>query len=133
MKIRAFKKIIRPKGWIIFLFISLWVSTLNAQTYYFDDFSVTEGLAQSTVFTIIQDQNDILWLGTRAGVSQFDGMTFDNKTVEDGLAPGGIRAICEDSQGNIWLGHEMGGITRFNGEVFEVSPESKKIFESSYD
>jgi ligand-binding sensor domain-containing protein/serine phosphatase RsbU (regulator of sigma subunit) len=100
------------------------------QTYYFDNYSVSEGLAQSKVFDIIQDRNDYIWLGTEGGVSRFDGLNFQNFTSEDGLAINGVRTIFEDSLGYIWLGHTGGGITRFDGHDFEVYAEAGMIIKS---
>lgn len=40
----------------------LVAGVISAQIYYFDNYSVSEGLAQSKVFTIIQDRNDYIWL-----------------------------------------------------------------------
>ncbi len=99
-----------------FLFIS---TTLLSQTYYFDNYSVKDGLAQSKVFTILQDRNDHIWLGTEGGVSRFDGVDFENFTSEDGLALNGVRTLCEDSRGILWMGHTGGGVTRFDGRNFE--------------
>ncbi len=90
-----------------------------SQTYFFDNYSVRQGLAQSKVYAIIQDKNDYIWLGTEGGVSRFDGTSFENFTTEDGLAVNGVQTIFRDPYDNIWMGHIGGGITRFNGETFE--------------
>jgi len=124
------KKIIRPSRRIIFFYLLFVTGILHAQNYFFDQFSVSEGLAQSTVYSIIQDSNDYLWMGTQAGVSRFDGLEFVNYTAEDGLAPNGVRAVFEDSYGNIWLGHDAGGITRYNGEQFEMYEEARIFMDS---
>lgn len=116
----ASEKIIRLGGRIIFLCLLASVSILHAQQYYFDKYSVSEGLAQSTVYAVIQDRNDNYWLGTQAGVSLFDGVEFTNFTAEDGLAENGVRSICEDDNGFIWFGHDNGGVSRFDGETFEI-------------
>ena len=79
-----------------FLFFSVIAS---GQIYYFDNYSVSKGLAQSKVFAIIQDRNDYVWMGTEGGVSRFDGINFENFTSEDGLALNGVRTILEDSLG----------------------------------
>jgi ligand-binding sensor domain-containing protein/serine phosphatase RsbU (regulator of sigma subunit) len=114
-------KIIRSSGRIIFLYGLLFVcSIISAQTYYFDNYSVIEGLEQSKVFSILQDENDYIWLGTKGGASKFDGINFINYTIEDGLSPGGVRVIYEDSGGTIWLGHEGGGLTRYANNEFEI-------------
>jgi ligand-binding sensor domain-containing protein/serine phosphatase RsbU (regulator of sigma subunit) len=102
-------------------FMLLFISVISdSQTYYFDNYGVREGLAQSKVYSIIQDKSDYLWLGTLDGVSRFDGFTFQNFNMEDGLAGAGVRAILQDFYGNIWLGHSGGGITRYNGKKFEA-------------
>jgi ligand-binding sensor domain-containing protein/serine phosphatase RsbU (regulator of sigma subunit) len=105
-------------------------SSIIAQIYYFDNYSVKDGLAQSKVFTIVQDGNDHIWLGTEGGVSRFDGVKFENFTSEDGLALNGIRTLCEDSRGAIWMGHTGGGVTRYNGKKFERLDFMKMIFKS---
>jgi ligand-binding sensor domain-containing protein/serine phosphatase RsbU (regulator of sigma subunit) len=112
--------IIRPTGRIIVLCLLASFTSLHAQQYYFDRYSVSEGLAQSTVYAVIQDRNDNYWLGTQAGVSLFDGVEFRNFTAEDGIAENGVRSIFEDENGCIWFGHDKGGISRYNGNDFEV-------------
>ncbi len=104
----------------VIVWIFLGSLSLYGQQFYFDQFSVSDGLAQSTVYKIIQDRNDIYWLGTRAGVSSFEGTNFVNYTALDGLAENGVRAICEDHNGLIWFGHTGGGISLYNGSTFRV-------------
>lgn len=117
---KKIKKIIRLERRVIFLFLIVSSSIVAAQQFYFDNYSVSEGLAQSTVYNIIQDKNDNYWLGTLAGVSRFDGVEFKNLTAEDGIAEGGVRALFEDSFNNIWMGHDGGRITRFTKKGFEI-------------
>jgi ligand-binding sensor domain-containing protein/serine phosphatase RsbU (regulator of sigma subunit) len=99
-------------------FLSLWALSLYGQQYYFDQYSVSDGLAQSTVHIIIQDHHELYWLGTSVGVSSFNGVQFTNYSSADGLAEGGVRAICEDPSGRIWFGHKEGGISVFDGSTF---------------
>jgi ligand-binding sensor domain-containing protein/serine phosphatase RsbU (regulator of sigma subunit) len=121
-------KIIRSAERIIFLYALLITHLLTcAQTYYFDNYSVIDGLAQSKVYAIIQDNNDYIWMGTEAGVSKFDGINFINYTIENGLAEGGVRTILQDSSGTIWLGHNGGGLTRFVEGEFETIDISDTI------
>jgi ligand-binding sensor domain-containing protein/serine phosphatase RsbU (regulator of sigma subunit) len=108
----------------LFLFFLFLTISLHSQTYFFDNYSVNEQLANSKVYAIIQDKNHLLWLGTPNGVSTFDGTTFKNYKQEDGLAGNGVGTIYEDSNGNIWLGHLDGAITRYNGKTFESIPSN---------
>jgi len=117
-----YRKIINNGVFRLALVTWIFLGSLSAygQQYYFDQFSVSDGLAQSTVYKIIQDSNDTYWMGTRAGVSSFDGSSFTNYDVADGLAENGVRAICEDREGHLWFGHTGGGISWYNGITFRV-------------
>ena len=119
-----------PRRFIL-LFFSLWSFSLYGQQFYFDQFSVSDGLAQSTIYKIIQDRNDLYWLGTQVGVSSFNGVQFVNYTSMDGLAEGGVRAICEDQTGRIWFGHSEGGISIFDGNSFKEVSVFREIIEQS--
>jgi ligand-binding sensor domain-containing protein/serine phosphatase RsbU (regulator of sigma subunit) len=94
-------------------------SLLHAQTYFFDSYSVSDGLAQSYVYCIFQDSNHKVWLGSKSGVSVFDGHEFARYSFEAGLSPNGVQAIIQDHQGVIWLGHTGGGLTRYRNNKFE--------------
>ncbi len=103
-----------------FIGVSLLLAGIaRSQIYYFDNYSVSDGLAQSKVFAIIQDRNDYLWLGTEGGVSRFNGVFFENFTSEDSLALNGVRSLYEDAEGILWMGHTGGGISLFNGRAFQ--------------
>jgi len=106
----------------VILWICLGSLSIYGQQFYFDQFTVSDGLGQSTVYDMIQDRNDVYWLGTQAGVARFDGVSFINYSVADGLAENGVRAICEDQYGQIWFGHTGGGISIFNGTSFKSVP-----------
>ncbi len=105
------------------LFITLFFVcipfSLLSQEYYFDNYSVADGLSSSKVYGILQDKRDYLWLGTPAGVSKFDGIKFENFSPENGLSTGGVKSIFQDLYGNVWFGHLDGGVTIYNGLLFK--------------
>ena len=123
------KKVIRLLQRITFFYAVILLSTsnLSAQTYYFDYYGVKEGIPQSKVYDVIQDDNGYLWLATESGISKFDGVNFTNYTAENGLAEGGIKALLKDSEGNIWMGHKSGGISFFDGKEIKIHPVSELI------
>ena len=105
--------------WLM-LFMSVFVLPVEAQNYFFDNYSIKQGLSEQKVYKLLQDSKDYIWLGTANGLSRFDGKKFENFTSRDNLASGGIKSIIEDSLGYIWFGHiNGGGITRYNGQTFE--------------
>src|SRR5512133_510942 len=112
---------------LLFL-ITAAVQTADAQKYFFERYSSKEGLSASKVYTMIQDANDFVWLGTGSGVTRFDGTQFENFTSSNGLAPGGVKSILEDSRGRLWLGHMGGGLTIFGGDKFQRASFSESVF-----
>ncbi len=104
--------------WLLLL-LSVTVFEVKAQQYFFDNYSIKQGLSEQKVYTLLQDSKDYIWLGTGNGVSRFDGRNFENFTTRDSLAAGGVWSITEDSLGYIWFGHMNGGISRFYGSHFE--------------
>jgi ligand-binding sensor domain-containing protein len=105
--------------WLIF-FILLTSLSANAQTYFFDNYGINQGLGEQKVYKLLQDSKDFIWLGTANGLSRFDGKKFENFTSRDNLAFGGVVSLAEDSLGTLWFGHRSGGgISVFNGSKFE--------------
>lgn len=101
---------------IFFIFVSL--QETGAQSYPFYKYSVQEGLSSAKVYSVLQDHNDYLWLGTESGLTRFDGLTMENFSTNDGLSQGGVYSVFEDSRGIIWFGHLDGYISFFDGEKF---------------
>lgn len=65
---------------VLFSFLSF------AQETSFKSYSVREGLAQSQVYSIVQDELGFLWMATQGGgVCRFDGEEFINYTIKDKL------------------------------------------------
>lgn len=121
--IKSASKNIRLARRIIFLFLMLGSWNVKSQTYFFDNYSVDKGLANTKVYSILQDKEHLIWLGTPGGVSLFDGINIENYTTENGLAENGVWTIFQDSRGIVWFGHIGGGISRFNGKIFELVPD----------
>jgi PAS domain S-box-containing protein len=93
-------------------------ATALGQHYYFKNYSIESGLAQSQVHSIYQDTYGYLWIGTLGGgVSRFDGITFTNFSTKDGLADNQVLTIFEDAGRNIWFGTKK-GVSRYDGTTF---------------
>jgi ligand-binding sensor domain-containing protein len=90
-----------------------------SQEYSIETFSVGEGLSQSTVFSLFQDSEGFIWLGTRGGgLNRFDGYNFDvfmhNSTDQTSLSNNEVISIYEDSGKSLWIGTRYGGLNRFD-------------------
>ncbi len=83
--------------------------TIQAQNYNFQSYTVEEGIPQSQISTLLQDEKGYLWIGTiGGGVARFDGVSFKVLTTADGLIDTRVRALVEDKQGRIWVGTSQG-------------------------
>lgn len=100
------------------LFFILPLAVMNAQTYFFEKYGVEQGLGSSKVYSVIQDRNDWIWIGTESGVSRFNGSRFENFTSANGMAGGGVYSLAEDSLGRVWFGHLNGGISVYDAGKF---------------
>ncbi|MEJ6980263.1 two-component regulator propeller domain-containing protein [Pedobacter sp. P351] len=88
------------------LVIICWFSSpgnLCAQTLSFKNYTVNNGLANSTVYYINQDSKGFIWFATESGVNRFDGQTFETFTMDDGLSDNEVLQIREDSKGRTWF------------------------------
>jgi ligand-binding sensor domain-containing protein len=91
---------------IIFIFI---VSSTYTQQFNFKSYSLKEGLSRSGIYSITQDSNGFLWIGTEGGgVCKFDGHTFIKYSHLDGLPSENVRVTFEDNRGTIWIGTDNG-------------------------
>ncbi len=90
-----------------------------AQQSNFKNFSVGDGLAQSQVFTMLQDSRGFIWMGTRGGgINKFDGQKFVSFTEADGLSSNYTICGVEDGQNNLWIGTDN-GLNKYDGRNFE--------------
>ena len=97
----------------IFLYLFLFIGNYSfANNFPINQFSVNEGLSQSLVTAIYQDEEGFLWIGTGDGLNKFDGLEFTSfKNIPEepfSICGNTIRGIIEDPYGNLWIGTEYG-------------------------
>lgn len=114
---------------IILLFIVMIYSVwLNAQSFSFLSYSTAEGLPQSQVTAITQDNQGYLWVGTLSGLAKFNGRKFTNYSINDGLLTNLITTLYS-TKNELWIGHE-GGISLFKNNTFQswsLAEEDKNV------
>ena len=100
------------KQYILSLLLLFSLSVLG-QTTSFIYYGIEEGLPQSQVQTLLQDNDGNLWIGTIAGLTRYNGLSFKNYSKKDSLAEDWITTSYQDHEGNIWFGHWAGGVSRY--------------------
>ncbi len=108
---------------ILTVFISFLAGTFSrAQQYNFHNYNVEDGLAQSQVYSIVQDDRGYLWMGTRGGgISVFNGFDFTTFTEKDGLPGNYINRLFKTREGLIWVATNH-GLAFFDGTHFTSVP-----------
>jgi ligand-binding sensor domain-containing protein len=94
---------------------------VTAQTLNLNQFGIEEGLPQSSIYTMLQDKNGNIWVGTMSGVSKYNGLSFENFNKKDGLSENRTTSSCLDKDGNIWFGHWSGGISKYDAATKKFS------------
>lgn len=98
----------------------VFTPSASAQQRHVESFSVEEGLPQSQVYDILQDNRGYLWLGLfSGGVARFDGHNFKAFTVQEGLPDNSVLALHEDSTGTLWFGTQ-GGLATYDGRSIQA-------------
>lgn len=81
---------------------------LQAQQFFFKNYSVESGLPFIQVFCMYQDSDGYLWSGGYGGLSRFDGKEFVNYNRKNGLIDHNVNAISGDREGTIFVGTNKG-------------------------
>jgi len=77
-------------------------------------------LHQPFVYSINQDLEGFLWIGTGEGLYRFNGFDFEYFTTEEGLGDNFITKVYRNKAGSMWLGHQNGSVSVTSGNDFKV-------------
>lgn len=110
--------------YILFAFLLNALSGFS-QKMNLQKFSVKEGLVQSTVKQIEQDDYGNLWLATNYGLSKFNGKTFENFTTTNGLPSNEISSLLFTHE-ELFIGTKK-GFCSYSGNKIENKPVYQKI------
>jgi ligand-binding sensor domain-containing protein len=69
------------------------------------------------VLSTFTDHRGDLWLGTRGGLTHFDGRHFFSYSTKDGLSSDYVMSIYEDARGTFWIG-TGGGLNKYENGRF---------------
>ncbi len=104
--------------------IPFFIRPVITDNSFYNDWST-----KSTVWSIMQDKNGMMWFGTGDGVYQYDRFVFTRFLANDNIINKGnlklklVSDMLEDKNGNIWFASGMPpgfeGFCRFDGKMIE--------------
>lgn len=110
----------------------IWMASyMNGVAVYdgtsFIKYSLNDGLASNTVYSVLCDEKRNIWFGTAQGLTRMKEKSFKTITAAEGLCSNTIVSIIEDADNNLWFGSSGGGVSRFDNERFIHFPENEKM------
>ena len=111
---------------------------VGGQSYRFRNYGNEKDLPSKVIYTLNQDTEGYLWVGTTEGLSRFDGFNFYKVQYPDSSAGRYPTSSLKDKKGNLWFGCNDGTLFYSAGRILkQVSlPDSSgteisKILEGS--
>ncbi|MBX2873026.1 MAG: histidine kinase [Saprospiraceae bacterium] len=107
----------------------LWIATYGEGLYYWNgqrmyNVGLDDGLGGQDIYSIAQDQEGRIWVGTDNGISvcwlEEGKKKIKNIGRPEGLPDDIIRYILPDPAGHYWVGTYEKGFCRINGESLQV-------------
>lgn len=102
------------------IFIAILISSVYgySQNIQFGQITVEDGLSNSYVNCMLEDQTGFIWFGTDDGLNRFDGYKIkvfrndpdDSTSLSDNI----IWSLLEDRKGNLWIGTKGEKISKYN-------------------
>lgn len=105
----------------------LWAGANTGALYYYDRgqwncFYAANKIINDIPFALLQDRGGNIWIGTRSGLTKFNGKTFLSYTEDDGLTSSNIYCLLQDMAGNIWIGTGGGGVLKYSpGSFYHIT------------
>ncbi len=80
----------------------------DGQSFRFRNYGSESKLPSQVIYTVNQDNNGYLWVGTTEGLSRFDGFDFYSVEFPDSAAGRYPTACQKDKSGTLWFGFNDG-------------------------
>lgn len=108
----------------------LFTNLLSGQIFRFKNFGNESGIPNNFIYTLGQDDNGYLWVGTAAGISKFDGFDFYNVPYPDSLTGHYPTAHLKDKNGTLWFGCNDGSVYYYENNILKkATVETSRFIE----
>ncbi len=102
-----------------FLLLFAFTLELQGQKLPIRSYSIEQGLSESVAYSILQDRDGYIWIGTGFGLNRLDGREILSYYTDQGLNDNQINTLYEDDEGRLWIGTDAGVNVMESGEIRE--------------
>ncbi len=110
-KTRLFPSLKHIVSFVALYLLSIW-GFAQQNNLKFHNITLKDGLSQSSINTIIQDEQGFMWFGTQDGLNRYDGYEFKifqhRFSDSTGLSDNFIRFLYQDNKNYLWIGTDNG-------------------------
>lgn len=96
-------------------------SALLSRNIQFTTLSVTDGLSQAAVNSIVQDREGYIWFATQEGLNRYNGYEIvvyqHDSTNPRSLSHDWVWTLFVDHAGHLWVGTDGGGLSRYESDT----------------
>ncbi len=107
LKSRLLTGVLCTSGILLFFFLGNSFKLVAQNEIRFERISVEDGLSQSSIVSIVQDQYGYLWIATLDGLNRYNGKEFRIYRKEannlNSLYSNQVRGLLLDSKQNLWI------------------------------
>ena len=122
----------RIRLFLLYFLLMVFGVFSQSNPFQLNTLSTVNGLSQSTVIAIHQDEMGQMWFGTRDGLNKYDGNRFtvfrNNPKDTTSISNNDILSIQKDKLGNLWIG-TYNGLNCYN----PIENTFKQYFHSNND
>ena len=103
----------------VFLLVGMFSTTLGQQfgLPHVKRYTISEGLTNNSVFSLVQDQRGFLWIATGDGLSRYDGYSFTRFRHQShdptSLTENHISSLVMGREGTLWIGTQVKGLNQY--------------------
>ncbi len=114
---------------------NIWIATEGTGLWKYNtqgefiNISHQHGYQNMRARSVVQTEDDILWVGTSEGLFSFNGTTFQKYRAQNGYPEVPMNDMKVDSNGTLWIASEA-GLIRKNGEELTVFQEQEGLYDN---
>lgn len=106
---------------LFFILLLLLSNVLFAQKYFYNHYTIDDGLPNNTIYDIKESPSGIITLGTDNGISFFNGVNFENLNTNDGLGNPFVIGIQYNKEGDLYVGNYNGKFQIYKNGKFHTT------------